>query len=214
MVTITSFSTLQPISSAMMAAVSKSMIWLREAMMPFFIRHLTTSAPVFFIRLASSPTEISSGILTFSRGLLGDLQLEPAHLLLPRPGVRLLEKVMPPRRWLLVRNLLLAAALLPLHPSAPLAAQILQPLVILGQVHVAALAGVHDLLLGHPGHRLLRRRLGGVLLLGLLPAALSVLACCWAGAGCLACWPWAWARRPCRRALAFLAAGSFAGSSW
>ena len=32
--------------------------------MPFFIRHLTTSAPVFFIRFASSPTEISSGILT------------------------------------------------------------------------------------------------------------------------------------------------------
>lgn len=38
---------------AMMAAVS-SMIWLREAMMPF-IRHLTTSAPVFFMRLASRP---------------------------------------------------------------------------------------------------------------------------------------------------------------
>ena len=64
MVTTTSFSTLQPSSSEMMAAVSKSIIWLREAMMPFFIRHLTTSAPVFFIRLASSPTEISSGICT------------------------------------------------------------------------------------------------------------------------------------------------------
>lgn len=64
MVTTTSFSTLQPISSAMMAAVSKSMIWLREAMTPFFIRHLTTSAPVFFMRLASSPTLISSGICT------------------------------------------------------------------------------------------------------------------------------------------------------
>ena len=73
-------------------------------------------------------------------------------------------------------DLLLAAALLPLHPSAPLAAQILQPLVILGQIHVAALAGVHDLPLGHPGHRLLRRRLGGgVLLLGLLPATLAAL---------------------------------------
>ena len=60
MVTMTSFSTLQPISSAMMAAVSKSMMSLREAMTPFFIRHLTTSAPVFFMRLASSPTPISS----------------------------------------------------------------------------------------------------------------------------------------------------------
>ena len=29
-----------------------------------FIRHLTTSAPVFFMRLASSPTLISSGICT------------------------------------------------------------------------------------------------------------------------------------------------------
>ncbi|CAN4051295.1 Ferric uptake regulation protein, partial [Dysosmobacter welbionis] len=46
----------------------------------------------------------------------------------------------------------------------------------LGQIHVAALAGVHDLPLGHPGHRLLRRRLGGgVLLLGLLPATLAAL---------------------------------------
>ena len=48
----------------MMAAVSKSIIWLRDAMTPFFIRHLTTSAPVFFMRLASSPTLISSGICT------------------------------------------------------------------------------------------------------------------------------------------------------
>ena len=48
----------------MMAAVSKSMSWLTEAMTPFFMRHLTTSAPVFFIRLASSPTEISAGIFT------------------------------------------------------------------------------------------------------------------------------------------------------
>ena len=39
-------------------------------MTPFFIRHLTTSAPVFFMRLASSPTEISSGILTVSGGFL------------------------------------------------------------------------------------------------------------------------------------------------
>ena len=69
MVTMTSFSTLQPSSSAMMAAVSKSMTSLREAMTPFFIRVLTTSAPVFFIRLASSPTAISSGICTFTGAL-------------------------------------------------------------------------------------------------------------------------------------------------
>ena len=64
MVTTTSFSTLQPISSATKEAVSKSIIWGREAMMPFFISTLTTSAPVFFMRLASSPTLISSGIWT------------------------------------------------------------------------------------------------------------------------------------------------------
>ena len=70
MVTTTSFSTLQPISSAMMAAVSKSISWLTEAMTPFFIRHLTTSAAVFFMRLASSPTLISSGIITFTGAFL------------------------------------------------------------------------------------------------------------------------------------------------
>ena len=68
MVTMTSFSTLQPSSSAMMAAVSKSITSLSEAMTPFFIRVLTTSAPVFFMREASSPTLISSGILT-TRGV-------------------------------------------------------------------------------------------------------------------------------------------------
>ena len=70
MVTMTSFSTLQPISSAMMAAVSKSMMSEREAMTPFFIRHLTTSAPVFFIREASSPTPISSGMSTLTGAFL------------------------------------------------------------------------------------------------------------------------------------------------
>ena len=70
MVTTTSFSTLQPSSSATKEAVSKSIIWLREAMTPFFIRHLTTSAPVFFMRLASSPTLISSGIWTLTGAFL------------------------------------------------------------------------------------------------------------------------------------------------
>ncbi len=45
MVTTTSFSTLQPSSSATKDAVSKSIIWESDAMTPFFIRHLTTSAP-------------------------------------------------------------------------------------------------------------------------------------------------------------------------
>ncbi len=50
----------------MYSAVSKSMFWLTVAMTPFLIRHLMTSAAVFFIREASSPTVISSGILTVS----------------------------------------------------------------------------------------------------------------------------------------------------
>ena len=40
------------------------MLWLMAAMTPFFIRHLMTSPAVFFIREASSPTVISSGIFT------------------------------------------------------------------------------------------------------------------------------------------------------
>ena len=94
MVTTTSFSTLQPISSAMMAAVSKSMIWLREAMMPFFIRHLTTSAPVFFMRLASSPTLISSGIWTL-RGAFLAISSCSRRIFSASSWRRLLENVMP-----------------------------------------------------------------------------------------------------------------------
>ena len=66
MVTWTSFSTLQPISSATIAAVSKSMISETDAMTPSLIRPLMTSAAVRFMRLASSPTEISSGIMTLT----------------------------------------------------------------------------------------------------------------------------------------------------
>ncbi len=53
-----------------------------------------------------------------------------------------------------------------LHLGGPLPAQGLQPLVVLGQVHVAALAGIHNFLLGHPAGGLLYRRLllGGRLL--------------------------------------------------
>ena len=96
MVTTTSFSTLQPISSAMMAAVSKSMSWLREAMTPFFIRHLTTSAPVFFIRLASSPTLISSGIFTVS-GVFLAISSCRRRSFSASSCLRLLEKVIWPR---------------------------------------------------------------------------------------------------------------------
>ena len=66
MVTTTSRSTLQPISVATNSAVSKSMVWLIVAMTPFLSRVLMTSVAVFFMREASSPTEISSGILTVS----------------------------------------------------------------------------------------------------------------------------------------------------
>ena len=41
-----------------------------EAIMPFLIRQRTTSAPVFFIREASSPTLISSGMETFTGAFL------------------------------------------------------------------------------------------------------------------------------------------------
>ena len=70
MVTTTSRSTLQPSSTATNSAVSKSIFWLTEAMTPFFKRHLMTSAAVFFMREASSPTVISSGILTTSCAFL------------------------------------------------------------------------------------------------------------------------------------------------
>ena len=46
------------------------MVWLTEAMTPSLISCLTTSAPVFFMRLASSPTEISSGMWTVSGAFL------------------------------------------------------------------------------------------------------------------------------------------------
>ena len=70
MVTMTSCSTLQPSSVATNSAVSKSMVWLTVAMTPFLSRHLMTSAAVFFMREASSPTVISSGILTTSCAFL------------------------------------------------------------------------------------------------------------------------------------------------
>ena len=83
---------------------------------------------------------------------------------------------MPPRRWLVERIFSLPLLLLRLHAGGPLTAQILQTLVVLRQVHIAALAGVHDLLLGNAAdgllhHRLLLGRALGALALGALAAA-------------------------------------------
>ena len=79
-------------SMATSAAVSKSMIWGREAMMPFFISTLTTSAPVFFMREASSPTEISSGIWTL-RGAFFAISSCSRRIFSCSSWRRLLEKV-------------------------------------------------------------------------------------------------------------------------
>ena len=109
-------------------------------------------------------------------GLLGDFQLQAAHLLRLVLTALVGEGHTAPA---LVggADLLLAAAALALHPGGPLAAQILQALVVLGKVHVAALAGVHHLGLRHTGDGLglllgrtalplaLRLLLGGPLLL-------------------------------------------------
>ena len=100
MVTMISFSTLQPSSSAMMAAVSKSMTSEREAMTPFLMRHLTTSAPVFFMREASSPTPISSGIFT-TRGCFLAISAWRRRIFSCSSWRRLLPWKPPPRRWLL-----------------------------------------------------------------------------------------------------------------
>ena len=89
------------------------------------------------------------GDLHLHRGLLGDLQLEPAHLtglllLATLGGLALLLLAVAA----LLLDLLLALALL--HPLGPLRGQILQVLVIAVQVDVGGLPGVHHLLLGHP----------------------------------------------------------------
>ena len=87
------------------------------------------------------------GDLDLDGSLLGDLQLELAHLL----GLVLAALVGhgSALALVIVAELLLAAALL--HPLAPGAAQVFQTLIVLGKVHVAALAGIHDLLLRNAG---------------------------------------------------------------
>ena len=157
--------------------------------MPFFIRHLTTSAPVFFMRLASSPTEISSGIMTFTGAFLAisswSLRIRSASSCL-----RLLEKVMPPRRWLLVRifSLPLRCCRCIRAPRSPprsssrssyLARFTSPPL----RVSTIFRWGTRDTGCCAAG-------LAAFCCWGLLPAALSVLRAL-GGRGCLACWPWA-----------------------
>ena len=70
--------------------------------MPFFIRHLTTSAPVFFMRLASSPTPISSGIFTV-RGVFLAISSWRRRIFSASSCLRLLPKFwprfLPPRFW-------------------------------------------------------------------------------------------------------------------
>ena len=122
MVTTTSFSTLQPSSSATKDAVSKSIIWESDAMTPFFIRHLTTSAPVFFMRLASSPTEISSGILTVS-GVFLAISSWRRRIFSASSWRRLLEKVGAPLPFFLfaaLRNFSLPALRLSRRPPPAL----------------------------------------------------------------------------------------------
>ena len=151
MVTMTSCSTLQPISSAMMAAVSKSMTSDREAMTPFLIRVLTTSAPVFFIREASSPTEISSGMSTFTGAFLA-ISSWSRRIRSCSSWRRLLPEPAACRRW--------RWALRPWNFCLPprcccrSVGEGLQPLVVLVQVDRRAAPGVHHLLLGHPAGRL------------------------------------------------------------
>ena len=67
-------------------------------MTPFLIRHLTTSAPVFFIREASSPTPISSGIFTVS-GVFLAISSWRRRIRSCSSCLRLLPKL-PPLRWL------------------------------------------------------------------------------------------------------------------
>ena len=116
MVTMTSFSTLQPSSSAMMAAVSKSMTSLREAMTPFFIRVLTTSAPVFFMREASSPTPMASGILTVSGVFLAISSW--SRRIFSCSSWRRLLPWKPPLRWLRPWNFCLPACICLVLPAA------------------------------------------------------------------------------------------------
>ena len=105
------------------------------------------------------------GNLDLEGGFLGDLKLELAHflrLILPP----LVGKHLTALTSAVVAELFLAALLG--HALATLTAKVLKALVILRQIHVAALAGVHQLLLRYAGGGLGSGRGLAVLLLGLL----------------------------------------------
>ena len=89
--------------------------------------------------------------------LLGDLGLEAAHLfLLLLPALAALEAAAP--ALVPALELLLAA----LHLVGLAGGQLLQPLVVLLQVHVAALAGIHHLFFRHAGGGTAGGRLGAL----------------------------------------------------
>ena len=111
--------------------------------------------------------------------LLGDLQLELAHLFL-----LFLAALVAEGSALAVVVAALDLLLAALHPVGPLRRQGLQMLVVLIQVHVAALAGVHQLLLRYAAGGAVRGLLGllvvlaaglGGLVVVLVLAALPVL---------------------------------------
>ena len=113
------------------------------------------------------------GDLDLDGRFFGNLQLQAAHpfglVLLALVGEGHVAPAL-----IAVAELFLAALLL--HPLGTLAAQSLQALVVLGQVHVAALAGVHDLLLGNPGGGLLHGSGGLLRVSGLLGRRIGILA--------------------------------------
>ena len=106
------------------------------------------------------------GNLHRERRLFGNLQLKPTQLLrlflLALVGKRLLVALLLSG----VAELLLALVGIP-HTATAAVCQILELLVILIQVDIGSLPGIHHLGLGNPGHRL-RLNLGLRLLLGLL----------------------------------------------
>ena len=135
-------------SSAMMAAVSKSITWLTEAMTPFFIRAFTTSAPVFFMREANSPTLISSGISTL-RGAFLAISSCRRRIFSCSSWRRLLEKVILPPRRLLLRNFSLPCCILPARwPALELSAMSCRRSSYLSRLTLAALRVSTILVLG------------------------------------------------------------------
>ena len=163
-------------------------------MTPFLMRAFTTSAPVFFMRLASSPTPIVSGMETLTGAFFAISNLQALHT------VALLGAALGAGGGLLLALLLLIAYLLLAGLAAAAAVRAVraghavEALVVLTEVDVAAAAGVYDALLGHlAGHvRLLLlgsgSGLGGLGRLGRLPylglgGALGLLRCGGLGRG-------------------------------